>query len=157
MIRIEFTGEAREVLRDMQAMVNGGEPIQRVSLAEKADEPEPAPKATRSRKKAEPASGNSTGPAPSADESTGSDNSPTSQPESDAPSTAGATSGTQAGDATVTRESLAPKCTTFSSKAGTVALQELFRKHGSATGKWSGVPDESLPALNVELDELLAG
>jgi hypothetical protein len=63
-------------------------------------------------------------------------------------------SGTSSTAMAVDRDTVAPKCSTYAQKAGPAALQELFRKHGSEKGNWSGVPEASLPALNVELDEL---
>jgi hypothetical protein len=77
------------------------------------------------------------------------------------PTTGGATTADASGAssegstaAAVNRDTVAPKCSTYAQKAGPAALQELFRKHGSEKGNWSGVPEASLPALNVELDEL---
>lgn len=59
---------------------------------------------------------------------------------------------------TVTRESVAAKCTQYGSpqKGGPAALKQLFTEFGSANGKWSEITDDQLPALNVRLDELLA-
>lgn len=74
-----------------------------------------------------------------------------------APATSGAPSeATGATDADVTRESVATKCTQYSSKGGVAALKELFVEFGAESGKWSGVTDDKLPALNARLDDLLA-
>lgn len=63
---------------------------------------------------------------------------------------------TGASDAAVTRESVATKCTQYSSKGGVAALKELFVEFGAENGKWSGVADDKLVALNARLDDLLA-
>jgi hypothetical protein len=55
------------------------------------------------------------------------------------------------------RDDIAKLCTSYGQKAGTPALQQLFREHGAENGKWSEVGDDKLPALKVRLDELLAG
>lgn len=72
-----------------------------------------------------------------------------------AASGASATSSPQTG---VSRDEVAKLATTYGqpSKGGPAVLQELFRKYGSANGKWSEVTDDKLPALKVELEELLA-
>lgn len=56
----------------------------------------------------------------------------------------------------VSRETVQPKCVSFGQKAGPQVLKELFVKHGSPQGNWTGVPEENLPALDAELDALLA-
>lgn len=56
----------------------------------------------------------------------------------------------------ITRDSVAKKCTAYGQKGGPAALKELFVEMGSESGRWSGVPDENLAALNARLDDLLA-
>lgn len=63
---------------------------------------------------------------------------------------------TGASNAAPTRESVATKCTQYSSKGGVAALKELFVEFGAENGKWSGVADDKLVALNARLDDLLA-
>jgi hypothetical protein len=59
-----------------------------------------------------------------------------------------------AGEA-ITRDSVAKKCTAYGQKGGPAALKELFVEMGSESGRWSGVPDENLAALDARLDDLL--
>ena len=57
----------------------------------------------------------------------------------------------------VTRDTVKVKAQSYGmpTAGGPQALKELFVKHGSPNGGWMGVPDESLTALNAELDQLL--
>ena len=56
------------------------------------------------------------------------------------------------------REEIAKKAVLYGQpgKGGPAALKELLTQHGAPNAKWNEVPDENLPALNAQLDELLA-
>lgn len=138
MIEVRFNGSASEVRAEMRDFLGLD--------AEAAPEPvklaEDKPKATRGKSKAEPAT---TEPA---------------VPTADASSTV-ATSETTASSATtspsdITRETVAPLCQQYGTKAGAPALQALFRELGAANGKFSEVPADKYGALKARLDELLS-
>lgn len=154
MIRISIEADTAHAAREQMRELLG---MDRETAT--ADEPvsEPAPKATRTRRAKADEGNAGTEPAASADTSTASDSSPASSTETENPSSAGDTKTADGGGNAITRATVEPKCMAFGQKGGMQALKELFIEMGAPSGKWSGVPDDKLPALNARLDELLAG
>lgn len=135
-IEVDTVGQARLALRELL-----GE-----NLTEKTTEEEQvAPPKPRGRGKAATSTeGNAAGTA---------ENGSTEEPQAASPSTAPS--------ATTSPSDLRDEVRTKGVKygqphnGGQGALKELITQFGSATGKFSGIPDEQLPALNARLDELL--
>lgn len=140
MIELRITGEtSKEFLENLfaaSAAMGGNTPEQ-----PPAEPAVPSAEGKSSTRKKSPAPAESGATTPPAD-----------------PPAASDTSTAKPGDATPSREEIAKKAMAYGAptKGGPNALKELFTQHGSANGKWSEVPNDQLPAINIRLDELLA-
>lgn len=160
-IEVDTVGQARLALRELlgEELTISGEPAV-----------VPAPKATRGRKPSASTEGNaSAGSADATLSANGSGSEATGSAESvsnegNAAAGAAETTATGAGasqpatgDMSALRDEVRTKGVKYGQphNGGQGALKELITQFGSATGKFSGIPDEQLSALNIRLDELL--
>lgn len=157
MIKLEIVGEtAQEFAQQLKSFA---------SLLAGASDPtvEEAPASPKPRgrtKVAETAAAASQTPAATGSATTAetSPSDPTGAAETVDSGGSSAATGAASTGATPSRDEIANKAIRYGqpNKGGKQALIELLISHGATNGKWSEVPEEALPALNVQLDELLA-